>query len=252
MEDIDAAFSQTVNREATDQQKGNGDEDKDKSEKSTTQLNLSYRPTSTITLSGLLNALDGVGAQEGRILFATTNKYDSLDPALCRPGRMDIHMEFKLASRYQARELFKCFFMLDSDLKVEEVKKVKDDDGDSGYSSGTEEEKEQELGVRVQETLVSDKKANGISEKHTRCRSKPTHHLAIAEVEKLADEFADAIPEREFSMASLQGYLMGYKVAPVAAVKNAAIWVTKEGEEIQRVKERRKVPNGASVQASHT
>ncbi|KAJ7934868.1 hypothetical protein B0H13DRAFT_1591288 [Mycena leptocephala] len=51
-----------------------------------------------LSMSELLNALDGVGAQEGRILFATTNKYSALDPALCRPGRMDLHIEFKLAS----------------------------------------------------------------------------------------------------------------------------------------------------------
>ncbi len=60
----------------------------------------------SVTLSGLLNALDGVDAKQGRILVATTNKYDSLDEALSRPGRMDVHIEFKLAAKYQARELF--------------------------------------------------------------------------------------------------------------------------------------------------
>jgi AAA+ superfamily predicted ATPase len=51
----------------------------------------------------LLNALDGISAQEGRLLFATTNRYHTLDPALTRPGRMDLHVEFRLASQYQAR-----------------------------------------------------------------------------------------------------------------------------------------------------
>ncbi|TFY60656.1 hypothetical protein EVJ58_g5010 [Rhodofomes roseus] len=63
-----------------------------------------------VTLSGLLNALDGIGAQEGRILFATTNNYGALDPALVRPGRMDLHIEFKLASKDQARGLFEAFY----------------------------------------------------------------------------------------------------------------------------------------------
>jgi chaperone BCS1 len=40
----------------------------------------------TVTFSGLLNALDGVGAVEGRILFMTTNHMERLDPALIRPG----------------------------------------------------------------------------------------------------------------------------------------------------------------------
>lgn len=44
-----------------------------------------------VTLNRLLNALDGIGAQEGRILFATTDRYSALDPALVRPGRMDLH-----------------------------------------------------------------------------------------------------------------------------------------------------------------
>ena len=42
-----------------------------------------------ITLSGLLNAIDGVGASEGRILIVTTNHPENLDSALMRPGRID-------------------------------------------------------------------------------------------------------------------------------------------------------------------
>ena len=41
--------------------------------------------TSTITLSGLLNSIDGLFAPEGRLLFATTNHIEHLDPALIRP-----------------------------------------------------------------------------------------------------------------------------------------------------------------------
>lgn len=39
----------------------------------------------TLSLSGLLNSLDGVAASTGRLLFATTNHYERLDPALTRP-----------------------------------------------------------------------------------------------------------------------------------------------------------------------
>lgn len=42
-----------------------------------------------VSFSGLLNALDGVRSQEGRILFMTTNHRERLDPALLRPGRAD-------------------------------------------------------------------------------------------------------------------------------------------------------------------
>lgn len=44
---------------------------------------------SSLSLSGLLNALDGVGSPEGRVTFITTNHIDRLDSALIRPGRMD-------------------------------------------------------------------------------------------------------------------------------------------------------------------
>ncbi|KDR66353.1 hypothetical protein GALMADRAFT_1157881 [Galerina marginata CBS 339.88] len=64
----------------------------------------------TLSLSGLLNALDGVAASEGRLLFATTNHLERLDPALSRPGRMDVWVEFKNASKWQAEALFRNFF----------------------------------------------------------------------------------------------------------------------------------------------
>ncbi|KAJ5593451.1 hypothetical protein N7537_010355 [Penicillium hordei] len=45
--------------------------------------------TSAITLSGLLNVLDGISSQEGRVLVMTTNHIEHLDEALIRPGRAD-------------------------------------------------------------------------------------------------------------------------------------------------------------------
>jgi chaperone BCS1 len=63
-----------------------------------------------ITFSGLLNALDGAASKEGSIVFMTTNHKDVLDPALIRPGRADLHVEFDYATREQAGRLFKQFF----------------------------------------------------------------------------------------------------------------------------------------------
>ncbi|RAL40462.1 hypothetical protein DM860_006532 [Cuscuta australis] len=47
-----------------------------------------------ITLSGLLNFMDGLWSSCGdeRIIVFTTNHKDRLDPALLRPGRMDVHI----------------------------------------------------------------------------------------------------------------------------------------------------------------
>ena len=63
-----------------------------------------------LTFSGLLNAIDGVAAGEGRILFATTNHIERLDPALIRPGRIDRKELIGYAVWEQLRRLFVRFF----------------------------------------------------------------------------------------------------------------------------------------------
>ncbi len=63
-----------------------------------------------VSFSGLLNALDGVGAQEGRVVVLTTNHPAQLDAALTRPGRIDVHIELGLASASQLHGLMLRFF----------------------------------------------------------------------------------------------------------------------------------------------
>jgi mitochondrial chaperone BCS1 len=63
-----------------------------------------------ITFSGLLNAIDGVASQEGRLLFMTTNHIEMLDPALIRPGRCDMKIMFRNASKNQLVTMFLRFF----------------------------------------------------------------------------------------------------------------------------------------------
>ena len=63
-----------------------------------------------VTFAGLLNALDGVAAQEGKLLFLTTNHIDKLDAALIRPGRVDYRARLGLASKPAARQLFARFY----------------------------------------------------------------------------------------------------------------------------------------------
>ncbi|KAH8745120.1 hypothetical protein F5883DRAFT_397761, partial [Diaporthe sp. PMI_573] len=67
-----------------------------------------------ISLSGLLNAIDGVASHEGRVLIMTTNKPEILDDALIRPGRVDMQVEFTYATEEQARELFERMYEADS------------------------------------------------------------------------------------------------------------------------------------------
>ncbi|KAE8383717.1 BCS1 N terminal-domain-containing protein [Aspergillus bertholletiae] len=79
-------------------------------------------PGTAISLSGLLNAIDGVSAQEGRILIMTTNSPESLDAALIRPGRVDMHVDFQLPSLGQMRELFVNMYC---DLAIDVVEHTK-------------------------------------------------------------------------------------------------------------------------------
>ncbi|CAL9021918.1 unnamed protein product [Prunus brigantina] len=53
-----------------------------------------------VTLSGLLNFIDGLWSSCGdeRIIVFTTNHKDRLDPALLRPGRMDVHIHMSFCS----------------------------------------------------------------------------------------------------------------------------------------------------------
>ena len=53
-----------------------------------------------MTLTGLLNALDGVVASEARLTFLTTNYPQRLDPALVRPGRVDLRL--KIGQQHEA------------------------------------------------------------------------------------------------------------------------------------------------------
>lgn len=63
-----------------------------------------------LTFSGFINAIDGVSAPEGRILFMTTNHLEKLDPALTRPGRCDRKFYLGPATEKQAARLFERFF----------------------------------------------------------------------------------------------------------------------------------------------
>ncbi|KAI1843888.1 hypothetical protein JX266_009944 [Neoarthrinium moseri] len=61
---------------------------------------------SNCTLSGVLNVLDGVGSQEGRIVIMTTNKPEQLDSALTRPGRIDMKVFLGNISQKSAKQMF--------------------------------------------------------------------------------------------------------------------------------------------------
>ncbi|KAG8701447.1 hypothetical protein FRC11_012164, partial [Ceratobasidium sp. 423] len=172
-EDIDAAFIDRSARKQATSIRGEPDN------------------SAGVTLSGLLNTIDGVQAQESRLLLATTNHPERLDPALSRPlvstgilpnvledtsnrvklrytmtrrYLMDVKIEYTHSTQWQAKELFRLFYRLDLET------------------------------------------GKGLLDKH-------------------AEEFASAVPTGKLSVAQLQGYLMRYKGEPEQAAKYVGNWV---------------------------
>ena len=103
---------------------------------------------------------------QGRLLFMTTNHRELLDPALIRPGRVDVQEEFGRASWQQTYRLFRNF-----------------------YAPRTDDP-------------VADAAADA----------------AWPTLDAHARAFADAIPPRAFSVASIQGHMIEYRRDPAAAV----------------------------------
>ncbi|RHY32127.1 hypothetical protein DYB32_002827 [Aphanomyces invadans] len=65
---------------------------------------------SSLTFSGLLNALDGVGGHDGHIVILTTNFRDQLDDALIRNGRVDVHVPFCDTTPDQMADMFVTYY----------------------------------------------------------------------------------------------------------------------------------------------
>lgn len=63
-----------------------------------------------LTLSGLLNSIDGIADADGSIIIMTTNVLDNIDPALLRKGRIDYIYEIKPLSDVKIKEYIKTMF----------------------------------------------------------------------------------------------------------------------------------------------
>ncbi|KAI0602139.1 BCS1 N terminal-domain-containing protein [Biscogniauxia sp. FL1348] len=205
LEDIDTA-GLTHTREVDS--KDSGDEKKRSSEGNSKEKERIGR----LSLSGLLNVLDGVASQEGRVLIMTTNHIDKLDRALIRPGRVDVTVEFSLADAEMTSAVFRAIF---------------------AYLEGDDEPK------FSQNSSPSLESPEALEEK---ARKRESYD---AEINVLAEEFAAKIPVLEFSPAELQGLLLRHKRNPRAAVENAQGFVEqtrkdRKEKELKEAEERRK------------
>lgn len=172
-----------------------------------------------LSLSGLLNILDGVASQEGRILIMTTNHVEKLDKALIRPGRVDMTIEFGLADEYMTTNIFRNIFA-----------SLEGDDGpvNERYVGLNSLEREAALEKAAKERAARDE--------HT---------------QKLAKAFAAKIPTHEFSPAELQGHLMKYKRDPQGAIDGADEFIERtrrdhKEKELKKAEDKRKAEQEAA------
>ncbi|KAK0428446.1 hypothetical protein QR680_010810 [Steinernema hermaphroditum] len=82
------------------------------------------------TMLELLNQLDGFDSRGDVKVLMATNRIDSLDPALIRPGRIDRKIEFPLPDEKTKRRIFQIHtskMQLAEDVELDEFIQAKDD-----------------------------------------------------------------------------------------------------------------------------
>ena len=86
------------------------DEESSKSSKKKQTVAYINKLTPTLTLDDILNLWDGIRETPGRIMVITSNHYKKLDPALVRPGRIDITHELTKASAATVKQIYQHLF----------------------------------------------------------------------------------------------------------------------------------------------
>ncbi|KXT17464.1 hypothetical protein AC579_5712 [Pseudocercospora musae] len=187
LEDIDAVWS--MNREQRHERHLNVNDPNSDAQSTHSQV-------SNVTLSGLLNVLDGVGSQEGRVVIMTTNKPEQLDAALVRPGRVDFKLYLGNISRQSAAQMFLRMFAPD--------------------------------------LLSWAQKGHGRKEckYHSRSISRTIdgldQHVSMEQLKLLATQFADQIPEGTLTPSQLQGFFQLHLSSAAGAASSIAAWVQKQ------------------------
>ena len=118
---------------------------------------------------------------------------------------MDVWINFKNATRWQAEGIFKRFFPC----------KTPPSDATA-------------------ETAITS--ANGTAHRVKKKAVSTIPLLEEEELDKLAKEFASNITEDEVSVAALQGYLLKNKARPRECVKEVAEWIVQERETKEKIK----------------
>ncbi|XP_062188195.1 AAA-ATPase At3g50940-like [Phragmites australis] len=126
IEDIDCCFDAAASREDGKAPGPDDGPDPDYTSDSQDAYQPGAPPPKSITLSGLLNFIDGLWSTcgEERIIVFTTNYKDRLDPALLRPGRMDMHIYMGYCGWEAFRTLARNYFLVDDHALFPEIQEL--------------------------------------------------------------------------------------------------------------------------------
>ena len=89
---------------------------------------------SDITLSSLLNVIDGILESNGIIYIITTNFPEKIDKALLRPGRINFTIDFKKSDYKTIKEMLEYFY--DTQLPDDNIYNIKENVHTTSYVSG--------------------------------------------------------------------------------------------------------------------
>jgi chaperone BCS1 len=130
----------------------------------------------------------------------TTNHPKILDLALIRPGRVDLQVQFRLATRKQIRDMFYRMYSEVSDQRTREKRATTC----HLVNERHDEKDDLQFGLRP---YIDE--ANRMEPK---------------ELERMAELFVSNLPEDRFSPADIQGYLLDRKQDPARALKEIETW----------------------------
>lgn len=121
LEDVDCQSDIVMERALKSNTKSIKDDGKDASEKKPDDKH-------KVDLSFLLNLLDGVLENPGRIVIMTSNFPDTLDSALIRPGRIDVIAKFRNCTNQTVIDMIEFFYdIVLSDENKERIRACKEE-----------------------------------------------------------------------------------------------------------------------------
>ncbi|KAI0188575.1 P-loop containing nucleoside triphosphate hydrolase protein [Xylaria flabelliformis] len=202
LEDIDAVGFR---------QKDDDDEDDDENENN--KRRFPGRSRQKCSFSGLLNVLDGIASQEGRVVIMTSNFPDKLDEALVRPGRIDVKVYMGHMTRQGAEQIF---------LRMMKTGRL-----DMAPGELSEEDSPDHTKAKKRTVIAED-------------GQQVDEHQTDEELQILAEKFSKLVPEETFTPAQLQGYLLRYLHSATTAVDKIAEWAVAEQRRVEDDAQRKK------------